>query len=338
MRLSDYNRTHKKTHILKVKTFKDTERKKMSDKTRANLEFRVRQCTEESMRAKHDPRVGQSRINLGSFQSLIYIYGNLRHLGVRNALIQAHYQPFLNCDFLKEFDQKEVCQTSNGIEEIMKMEEFIGNQYKRIVHVYTEDLLLFDKIKDKVTREYRVIPYACSCFCSEINRRALDSSDVKHLIAANNYHMHFLVEVDYATKDSPIKWVRSFAQEGKIVKYGENGWAITVMDKIRLLHYVMRREATNGLPCHFDHQGTEIIFGRKPKYGREIISQYFPEHLRIIHEESLKKYPRLECSKCKRACRYKLNNDPDNVLNNDDWDPIGEFVDIEIATCTFHRY
>lgn len=206
-----------------------------------------------------------SCVKIEYFGDVPYVVGNLSMKSILSKLVRAHYSKFLTLEF---------CQSLDGI--LTSDEEwwqfFIDRQDKfnentSWHHVITEDTLLWGRIYNMDHVGFTVLESACNCICSELAKNPLSEEEVKyHMETGYAAHSHIIIETSrHAPIGDLMKVISSYSSESTHLAKGSRG-TFTNYDKMRLYHYVNRRESSTGLTCHWNFSGTEAyqFFSYKP--------------------------------------------------------------------------
>lgn len=189
---------------------------------------------------------------IGRFGNFEFLYGNLQHKDVRKAIIRAHYN-WMTVNWAQEVDN--LNSSDEGCYEWYVDNGWMFSEPKtRWAHVLTNDPNLYKTLSEQEQPNYKIIPGQCACLCNEIAATPLRKSEVDKLVLEKAYHYHFAVECKVLDKPRVLGWCQSFLSHNVTdawCKGANKGFGITVLDRMRIHHYLHRREASIGLPLHF---------------------------------------------------------------------------------------
>lgn len=194
-----------------------------------------------------------TNVKVANFGDIQYIVGNLKHQNLLKAIKRNHYK-FLTLDFIEQFDS--IPTSDDGWQDYFIDNRNIFFEDDYWWHIITEDTTLYAKLVEQNNPWYRVFGGACRCICSEIGRQPLSEDAVKELILSDQVHMHFIVI-------SKLRWAELGPHILKltngVVHVARNSLGCpSSLDKMRLLHYINRRESSIGLPCHYKFEQNDL--------------------------------------------------------------------------------
>lgn len=253
---------------------------------------------------RDDSRVLKSRnkrFQVGKFGNFEFVRGNLTCENALKVVIRDHYS-YITPKWAFEID--------NLVAHDEKWQDFFRKNKNYFMgervwfHFITEDLHLYDKCLNKFEEDtvICVIPGACKCVCSEMKRQPFSEPEIREMIHANNVHMHFIlsIDLDEMQYDKLFDCVNEISN-GRVLTSSTRG-AVFPLDKIRLFHYINRRESSVGLCTHLHFRDND--FERNFVYCQKFSE--LPTFTQISRRdfEMLK----LTCKFCKKRNGNKLCN------------------------------
>ena len=265
------------------------------------LEKRIKACKEKVEAFKNGLEYDPNKV--GTFGDFEYLFGNLTHANTRKMLVRAHYN-WMTCEWAERIDG--LTSSDEGWKNwmIQNIDRF-SNEQTRWIHFLTSDKDLYKNLF-RGHAEFKPVPAFCACLCNEVSKQPLSKAEVEMLIQQEQWHFHFIVEAPARRVPHCIEWVKSFLSNNvrdPFCKPAKNGHATTVLDKMRVFHYVHRRESSIGLPMHFHIEGPPR-WRFAPDNWRSLMDRVrkerpdaFAIHLRLLA------LAQSECNNCRKAAR-----------------------------------
>jgi uncharacterized C2H2 Zn-finger protein len=238
---------------------------------------------------------------IGRFGPYEFLHGNLTHRDVRRAIVRAHYN-WITIAWAESIDG--LPSSDEGVYDwYMNNVNLFTNPGTRWLHLLTNDANLHGKLSAAPQTKYKVLPGSCACICNEIGSTPLAQKEVEALVKTKQFHYHLAIECALEDKTSVLAWAQSYLDHNVTdpwAKGANKGFAVTVLDRIRLHHYIHRREASVGLPLHFFIQ-PEPRWRYQPYRGFwRRVENNLPAEAREINSRLIAEAQE-ECKACRKA-------------------------------------
>lgn len=236
----------------------------------------------------------QKNVHIGNFGDYQYVQGNLgMKEDIRNIIFD-HYRDILTLEYWQAKDGIDALKQNELSDFLVCDPRFLCNNEERWYHVIAEDIELYNVLKTKTFKNFKVVPGVCSCICSEISLRPMKKDDIDRMIATKNYHQHFIISSKLPAWSDFSGAIREWTN--KPLHCSTSRPAILHKEKARLYHYITRRESSSKLFTHFDFEDNKFV----RHYAYAPSSSQWAKLVCLNVSEDEKNDIKTSCKKCMR--------------------------------------